>query len=148
MELKMQSYYNSYQPYQTPYTQRQVQGYPNYQYQPQMPTTNPMMSSNNAPQPIVAYVNGIEGAKGYILYPKQSAISFDSDNREKFYIKNADASGVPTIERYIKINEDSSPMPTCATDNEYVTRREFEALKEMLKENKYDNTTTNNANVE
>lgn len=146
----MQPYYTGYQPYQTPYNQRQPQSYPSYQYQSQVPTTTPMMSSNNAPQPIVAYVNGIEGAKGYILYPNQTAILFDSDNRDKFYIKNADANGVPTIERYIKIKEDSAlaPTPTYVTENEYVTRREFEALKEMLKEKKYDNTTTSNSNVE
>lgn len=147
----MQPYYNNYsayQPYQSHYNQRQAQNYPSYQYQPQMPPTSPMMSPNNAPQPIVAYVNGIEGAKGYILYPNQTAILFDSDNKEKFYIKTADANGVPMLEKYIKIKEDSAPAPVHMPENEFVTRKEFEALKEMLKEKKYDNTTTSNANVE
>lgn len=135
----MQPYYNgyqSYQPYQMPYNQRQPQGYPNYQYQPQAPTTAPMTAPNTATQHIVAYVNGIEGAKGYILFPNQTAILFDSDDKDKFYIKYSDANAVPTLERYIKIKEDAT-----ATDIKmnFVSQQEFDELKkvvETLKENK------------
>lgn len=121
--------YNTYQPYQMPYNQRQGQGQGNYQYQPQQSFMTPMSASNSTPQTVVAYVNGIEGAKGYILYPNQMAILFDSDNKEKFYVKNADANGVPTLERFIKIKEENTidnPIPS------YVSKKEFDEVKSQL----------------
>lgn len=131
----MQPYYTGYQPYQMPYNQRQPQSYPSYQYQPQTPITSPMTAPNPTPQHLVAYVNGIEGAKGYILYPNQTAILFDSDDKDKFYIKNADINGVPTLERYIKIKDELAMEPKV----EFVSRQDFDELKkvvETLKENK------------
>lgn len=119
-----QPQYTSYQPYQMPYNQRQSQGQANYQYQTQQPPTMPYNSFNSTTPPIVAYVNGIEGAKGYVLYPNQMAILFDSDNKEKFYVKNADANGVPTLERYIKIREEEKPIDNTAPT--YVSKKEFD----------------------
>lgn len=124
--------YNTYQPYQMPYNQRQGQGQGNHQYQPQQSFMPQMSASNSTPQTVVAYVNGIEGAKGYILYPNQMAILFDSDNKEKFYVKNADANGVPTLERFIKIKEENtidSPIPS------YVSKKEFDEVKAQLEKN-------------
>ena len=73
--------YSPYQPYQMPYNQRQGQGQGNYQYQSQQPTNAPFTSFSGNPTPVVAYVNGVEGAKGYVLFPNQTAILFDSDDK-------------------------------------------------------------------
>lgn len=120
--------YSTYQPYQTPYNPRQQQTQPSYQYQPQQPFTPPMSASNGSPQPIVAYVNGIEGAKGYVLFPNQTAVLFDSDDKEKFYVKNADANGVPSLEKYTRIKEDFATE----SKSDYVPKKEFEELREMV----------------
>ena len=122
--------YNTYQPYQTPYNPRQQQAQPSYQYLPQQPFTSPMSASNGNPQPIVAYVNGIEGAKGYVLFPNQTAVLFDSDDKEKFYVKNADANGVPSLEKYTRIKEDFATE----SKGDYVSKKEFEELREMVDE--------------
>lgn len=87
-----------------------------------------MSASNGSPQPIVAYVNGIEGAKGYVLFPNQTAVLFDSDDKEKFYVKNADANGVPSLEKYTRIKEDFATE----SKGDYVSKKEFEELREMV----------------
>ena len=122
--------YSTYQPYQTPYNPRQQQTQPSYQYQPQQPFTPPMSASNGNPQPIVAYVNGIEGAKGYVLFPNQTAVLFDSDDKEKFYVKNADANGVPSLEKYTRIKEDFATE----SKGDYASKKEFDELREMVDE--------------
>lgn len=134
----MQPFYNyqptnyqptTYQPYQTQFNARQSQGQANYQYPSQQPFSTQMTNFGGNPQPIVAYVNGVEGAKGYILYPNQMAILFDSDNKEKFYVKNADANGVPTLEKYIKIKEEDTPKQE---EIGYVSKKEFDEVKTHL----------------
>lgn len=122
----------TYQPYQTQFNARQGQGQANYQYPNQTPFTMQMTNFGGNSQPIVAYVNGVEGAKGYILYPNQTAILFDSDNKEKFYLKNADANGVPTLEKYIKIKEEDVPKQE---ETGYVSKKEFDELKSQFEKN-------------
>lgn len=135
----MQPYYNyqpygaNAQPYQTPYIQRQPVGQGNLQLQPQQPITAPQGAPNGSPQTIVAYVNGIEGAKGYILYPNQTAILFDSDNKERFYVKTADGQGIPTVESYKKIKDEPDKKPE-EQKVEYVTKADFDDLKNYTKE--------------
>lgn len=121
--------YSPYQPYQMPYNQRQGQGQGNYQYQSQQPTNAPFTSFSGNPTPVVAYVNGIEGAKGYVLFPNQTAILFDSDDKEKFYVKTADANGVPTLEKYKKIKEGEQPI---TAPTEYVSKKEFDEMSQKF----------------
>lgn len=49
----------------------------------------------------ITFVNGLEGAKGYMLPPNNTVILTDSDN-SKFYIKSTDAVGMATMANPIK----------------------------------------------
>lgn len=72
-------------------------------------------------------VTGLEGAKAYPMAPNSVAALFDAD-RDVMYIKRTDAGGYPTIAAYT-----FAPMQETTTQQlEYVTRQEFNELKEMI----------------
>jgi hypothetical protein len=73
-----------------------------------------------------------QDAAGAIFNANQTAILFDSDNKEKFYLKNADANGVPTLEKYIKIKEEDVPKQE---ETGYVSKKEFDELKSQFEKN-------------
>lgn len=73
-------------------------------------------------------VTGMEGAKAYPLAPNSVAALFDAD-RDVMYIKRTDAGGYPTIAAYeFKPLQEAAP----SAQPEYVTREEFNELKEMI----------------
>lgn len=78
--------------------------------------------------PGLLQVTGMEGAKTYPLAPASTAALFDSD-RDVFYIKRTDAGGYPTIQAFqFAPLQEAAQAPT----PEYVTREEFNRLKEMI----------------
>ena len=107
--------------YGNPYPARypQAQPLPQGYYQPMA----------QAPQPCsLIQVTGMEGAKAYPLAPASTAALFDSD-RDVFYLKKTDAGGYPTIQAYqFAPLQEAAQAPT----PEYVTREEFNRLKEMI----------------
>ena len=77
--------------------------------------------------PGLIQVTGLEGAKAYPMAPNSVAALFDAD-RDVMYIKRTDAGGYPTIAAYT-----FAPMQeTTPQQPEYVTRQEFEELKEAI----------------
>ena len=122
--------------------------YPNYspwaQYNtPQMPPNAFSLFNHNvtAPAPASAqnassgftWVQGVEGAKAHIVPAGVSALLMDSE-KERFYIKGSDASGMPLplrIFEYKEIKEDNAADKSAA---EYVTKEEFEKFKSEIKE--------------
>lgn len=78
-------------------------------------------------------VNGLEGAKAYPLAPNAEVALFDG-GRDVFYLKRTDAGGYPTIEAY-QFSQLQETAPVAAA--EYVTRKEFEELKEALTNGKH-----------
>ena len=76
----------------------------NFQQQQQMQMQNPQptmqMQSN------IEYVNGIEGAKAFILLPNSQKLLLDSDNAF-FYIKTTDTQGKPSVRRFRYIDIDA-----------------------------------------
>ena len=72
-------------------------------------------------------VSGFEGAKAFPMGPNEQAVLFD-DNRDVFYFKSTDSGGYPTIQpcSYTLLREDAPSAP------DYVTRAEFDELKEMI----------------
>jgi hypothetical protein len=77
--------------------------------------------------PGLIQVTGLEGAKAYPMAPNSVTALFDAD-RDVMYIKRTDAGGYPTIAAYT-----FAPMQEPATQQpEYVTRQEFNELKEMI----------------
>lgn len=82
----------------------------------------------NQPQNVLK-VNGIEGARAYQMAPNSMAALFDS-NEDIFYIKTSDAGGFSNIQAYSfkRIEE----RPAAEPNNNYVTRKEFDELKEAI----------------
>ena len=101
-----------------------VYQYPNYYPQYQQPK---MIAGDE-----LKFVNGIESARQYQLYPNSKAILMDA-NEDKFYLVESDASGISAIKTY---RFELEPEPAPIDLNNYITRQE---LEEVLK--KYELTS-------
>lgn len=89
-------------------------------YQPMVPIPQP--------QEGLIRVTGVDGAKAYPVAPNSVVPLFDAD-RDVMYIKSADAGGFPTIRAFtFAPMQDAAPAPA----PDYVTRAEFDDLKEMI----------------
>ena len=85
-----------------------------YGYQPAQP-----VQANNMP----TWVAGEAAAKSYLVAPNGSVFLMDSE-RDTFYIKSTDASGMPLPLRIFDYKERTS-TPAAKPEN-FVTREEFE----------------------
>lgn len=107
---------------------------PNY-YAAQATYGNPAQvaaqAAQAAPQPQnnngLIWVQGETGARAYIVAPGATVLLMDSE-AERFYIKSADASGMPLPLRVFTYSETREKAPQ-ATNAETVTRAEFDALR-------------------
>lgn len=119
-------------------------GYPMYPmpYQQQYPiqqqtVSNTPVTVNQNPQhgTGIIWVQGEAGAKAYPVAPGLSVLLMDSE-KDCFYIKTTDASGVPmplrtfTYTEVVQSQQVRQPEP----QPQYVTREEFEELKRMLQD--------------
>ena len=118
-------------------------GYPTYlpqqnynaqQYAPQMGAVQQIPQMQQPQQPAQGapiWVQGVAGAKSFLVAPGQSLILMDSE-AEVFYIKSTDASGVPMPLRIFDYKERTGAQrPSQAAQIpsvEYVTRAEFDAF--------------------
>ena len=101
------------QPMQNPYMDRLAQ----MQTQPQQP-----------PRDGLIRVTGMEGARAYQMPPNSAVALFDG-GQDVFYVKTTDGAGFPTIRAYsFQPMEQAQAMGA----SDYVTRAEFEQLKEMI----------------
>ena len=98
----------TYQAFQNPYAMNMT---------PQTPTT-------------LTRVTGIDGAKAYQMTPNSTVALFDN-NEDIMYIKTTDGAGFPTI-RTFAFNEVVANNHTAPENVDYVTRDEFNKLKEEL----------------
>jgi hypothetical protein len=130
--------------------------YPYYGAQPPMPDnlaqlrmnsnqmqnaviSQPMPSQNNNASPII-WVQGESGAKSYIVAPGNTVMLLDAEN-SIFYLKSADASGMPLPLRIFDYKErtttaqqafgGSVTAESVNLDN-FVTRKEFDELKASI----------------
>ena len=71
-------------------------------------------------------VTGFDGAKAYQMPPNSSVALFDS-NEDIFYVKTTDGAGFPTIRAFR-----FTPMETQTPANDFVTREEFERLRQEV----------------
>ena len=106
--------------YGNPYPQRYPQTMTGYYQQP--------MAAIPQQQPEgLIRVTGVEGARAYPVPPNSTVPLFDAD-RDVLYVKSTDAGGFPTIRAFT-----FAPMQETPTQQpEYVTRQEFNELKEMI----------------
>lgn len=104
--------------YQSPYTQQSQNPYMDRLAQMQPPQ----------PRDGLIRVTGMEGARAYKMPPNSAVALFDG-GQDVFYVKTTDGAGFPTIRAYsFQPMEQAQAMGA----NEYVTRAEFEQLKEMI----------------
>lgn len=144
MNYNNNPYYNPYQQY--PYTQ-QYQQQPSYYNQQQMQQSQPQQQTNYLP---LTFVNGIEGAKAFIVGARQVVYLKDSDSNI-LYEKKADEQGKYTLTAYelkqVDINnigKDTNANPI-STDRfimkddikDFVTKNDLNAL-ETIFESKLD----------
>ena len=107
----------------------QYQNYPTYNtYVPQVPQTTQMQQAQQSQQSNgIIWVQGEQAARAYMVAPNTTVLLMDADS-QKFYIKSADASGMPLPIR-IFAYEEVKPTKVDVVDSrkeEYVTRTEFE----------------------
>lgn len=113
--------------------QQNPMGQFNQQFQPPTapPTTQPMAQNGNNG---LIWVQGEAGAKSYIVAPGNTVMLMDSEG-ERFYLKSADASGMPMPLRIFEYKErtetpsQASSVPVTAQNvnfDNFVTREEFE----------------------
>lgn len=104
----------------------------------------PMQQPSPQQQPIFAYVNGVEGAKAYMVPAGMTAILRDSDNANIFYTKIANGQGQATLRAFRY--EELTNAPAKSNSTEFVSRQEFEEFKKSLKVGG-SNVQSDNANV-
>ena len=131
--------------------------YPYYGAQPPMPDNlaqlrmntnqmqNPVVQPSMHPQPTqqstqIIWVSGEAGAKSYLVAPGNTVMLLDAEN-SVFYLKSADASGMPLPLRIFDYKErtvaaqqafgGSAAAESVNFDN-FVTRKEFDELKASI----------------
>ena len=133
----MPYYQNPYQsPYQAPVPDQLAQFRQPYQpfqqpAQQVMPQIQPQQQQQMAGQSII-WVQNEQEAYNYLVAPNSAVALWDSNN-PTVYLKQADASGKPTMKIYDLVERttqrpQAAPQPAA----EYVTRQEFAALQARI----------------
>lgn len=96
----------------------------------------PPMPQNPLPQSGVQWVSGEQEARSWMVAPNAAVALWDS-TAPTVYLKQADASGKPTLKVYDLVERlASAPDAQKAPSPEYVTRKEFDALAALVSEMK------------
>lgn len=96
----------------------------------------PPMQQNPLPQSGVQWVSGEQEARSWMVAPNAAVALWDS-TAPTVYLKQADASGKPTLKVYDLVERlASAPDAQKAPASEYVTRKEFDALAALVSEMK------------
>lgn len=96
----------------------------------------PPMPQNPLPQSGVQWVSGEQEARSWMVAPNAAVALWDS-TAPTVYLKQADASGKPTLKVYDLVERlASAPDTQKAPAAEYVTRKEFNALAALVSEMK------------
>ena len=131
-----QNYYDQIQTAQNmnPYTQQYQQPMQTVQ-QPMQQLAQPPQNNNG-----LIWVQGESGAKSYMVAPNNTVMLMDAEN-STFYLKSADASGMPLPLRIFDYKErttaaqqafgGSVAAESVNLDN-FVTRKEFDELKASI----------------
>ena len=96
----------------------------------------PPMPQNPLPQSGVQWVSGEQEARSWMVAPNAAVALWDS-TAPTVYLKQADASGKPTLKVYDLVERlASAPDAQKTPAPEYVTRKEFDALAALVGEMK------------
>ena len=80
-----------------------------------------------APQQSMVWVSGQQEAMGYLMAPNSAVALWDS-NAPVIYLKQADASGRPTMQVFDLVERGTAKAATAAPAVEYATKAELDAL--------------------
>ena len=117
--------YQPYQPYQPPMADQLMQLRQN-QYQPNMQQVPQQQS------PSIVWVQNEMEAANYLVAPNSAVTLWDS-NAPVVYLKQADASGKPSMKIYDLVERNSRPVQApVAPAVEYATKDELAALAARL----------------
>ena len=117
--------YQPYQPYQPPMADQLMQLRQN-QYQPNMQQVPQQQA------PSIVWVQSEQEALNYLVAPNSAVTLWDS-NSPVVYLKQADASGKPSMKIYELVERNSRPVQTTQTQAvEYATKDELAALAARL----------------
>ena len=119
-------YFNPYYPQPMPDNLMQMRQMQQPQMQPQM--QNPIAQGG------VQWVSGEQEARGYLIAPNSAVALWDS-TAPTVYLKQADASGKPTLKIYDLVERAETPHAAPQEKGvEFVTRKEFDALAALVGE--------------
>lgn len=114
-----------YNPMTNPYAPQ----YPDQYARPYAPTVPYPQQSDSS----IIWVQGESGAKAFPVQNGKSVVLFDSET-ERFFIKTADASGMPQPLRIFSYSEDKEPKASPADNSAFITREEFDNVMKELKQ--------------
>ena len=118
--------YQPYQPYQPPMADQLMQLRQN-QYQPNMQQVPQQQAA-----PSIVWVQNEMEAANYLVAPNSAVTLWDS-NSPVVYLKQADASGKPSMKIYDLVERNSRPAQTPVSPAvEYATKDELAALAARL----------------
>ena len=131
-------YFNPYYPQPMPDNLMQMRQMQQPQMQPMQQTMPQPMSQPVQQNPIaqggVQWVNGEQEARGYLIAPNSAVALWDSIS-PTVYLKQADASGKPTLKIYDLVERAETPRTAPQEKGvEFVTRKEFDALAALVGE--------------
>ena len=127
-------YFNPYYPQPMPDNLMQMRQMQQPQMQPmQQPMSQPVQQ-NPIAQGGVQWVSGEQEARGYLIAPNSAVALWDS-TAPTVYLKQADASGKPTLKIYDLVERtETAPNAPQKPGVEFVTRKEFDALAALVGE--------------
>ena len=125
-------YFNPYYPQPMPDNLMQMR-----QQQMMQPMQQPMsqpVQQNPIAQGGVQWVSGEQEARGYLIAPNSAVALWDS-TAPTVYLKQADASGKPTLKIYDLVERSETPRTASQEKGvEFVTREEFDRLAALVGE--------------
>ena len=123
-------YFNPYYPQPMPDNLMQMR----QMQQPQMQPMQQPVQQNPIAQGGVQWVSGEQEARGYLIAPNSAVALWDSTS-PTVYLKQADASGKPTLKIYDLVERAETPRTAPQEKGaEFVTRKEFDALAALVGE--------------
>lgn len=123
-------YFNPYYPQPMPDNLMQMR----QMQQPQMQPMQQPVQQNPIAQGGVQWVSGEQEARGYLIAPNSAVALWDS-TAPTVYLKQADASGKPTLKIYDLVERAETPRTAPQEKGvEFVTRKEFDALSALVGE--------------
>lgn len=136
--------YGYQNPYYPPPMQDNLMQMRQQQMMPQMPQQ--MTLQNPIAQGGVQWVSGEQEARNWIIAPNAAVALWDS-SAPTVYLKQADASGKPSLKIYDLVERaETPPAGVQKTSVEFVTRKEFDALASIVDEIKGNTTKEGGSN--